>query len=178
MTIKQFNGRYLPQPDRVLVKANTHSDEEISLFMTRRVVRQILAGGEQKSVELEAAQRPGPASAEVVRFQREALLQTTDFKQPYQGATRQALGDKPELVLDAAYGAGHGQGKPASELVLSLRSGRKLTLQLAQPTLQALCLLLEQLQGQAQWDLVPLRTPASAGGPSNAPSESSGRTVH
>ncbi len=178
MTIKQFNGRYLPQPDRILVKANTDSDEEISVFMSRRVVRQILAGGAQKSVELEAAQRPGPASAEVVRFKREALLQTTDFKQPYQGAARQTLGDKPELVLDAVYSAAKGKSKATSELVLSLRSGRKLTLQLPQSTLQALCLLLEQLQEQAQWDLMPQQAASPAPSPSMAPAEGGGRTMH
>lgn len=177
MSIKQFNGRYLPSADRILVKANTDADEELALFLSRRVVRQILSGGEQKAVTLESVQRPGPASAEVARFKREALRQTTDFKQPYQGGSRQTLGDKPELVLDAVYSP-QNPGQPFCELVMNLRSGRKLTMKLPQATLQALCLLLEQLQEQAEWDLLPKASAPAAAAAAPVPGQGQDRLVH
>jgi hypothetical protein len=51
-------------------------------------------------------------------------------------------------------------------------------MKLPQATLQALCLLLEQLQEQAEWDLLPKASAPAAAAAAPVPGQGQDRLVH
>lgn len=73
MGIKQFNGTYFPQEDRLIFRFNTADDSEYRLWFTRRVTLFILAAANHLiQSQLEKQHTPDVAKA-ISEFERESL---------------------------------------------------------------------------------------------------------
>jgi hypothetical protein len=169
MTIKQFNGEWVCREDRVLLRFNTHDDQEFSFWLTRYVLKGLLEGAKQLSVQA-LAQVHSPQVAEVMQtFQQESLAQQLNFNETFQQAKEKPIGDTPELVT----GLMLNQQDDNITLKLDLISGQSIQVQMPSNVLQVMLALLEKLQGVAQWGVGQ----ADAQMPS-APMEASARIVH
>ncbi|MBT8614578.1 hypothetical protein G6652_08845 [Polynucleobacter paneuropaeus] len=181
MTIKQFNGAYLANEDRILFRFNTQNQEEYRFWFTRRVALFILAATSHLlAKKLDQTHSPDAAKA-VSAFEKEAILEATKnehaSQQAYEAGLNFPLGFDPILVMDVTCALTQNgeklaqlsdlQGGLIDDLIsidFALPGGANLNLNLAIGTLQAMCVLLDQLRQQAAWGEAILQV-------NNAPNE-------
>jgi len=70
MSIKQFNGEWVCQQDRVLFRFNTSEDQEFSFWLTRYVLKGLLQGAQQLSVQALAQVHPPQVAQVMQSFQQ------------------------------------------------------------------------------------------------------------
>lgn len=168
MTIKQFNGSYLPNEDRILFRFNTQEQSEYRFWFTRRVTLFLLAATSHLlTKKLEQAHSPDAAKA-LNEFEKQAVLDaaknTTSAVQNYESGSNFPIGSEPLLVMDVTCSltkngeklanlseAAEGEIDESLSIDFVLPGGANLNLKLAGNTLQAMCVLLDQLRQQAQW---------------------------
>jgi hypothetical protein len=168
MTIKQFNGSYLTQEDRLLFRFNTVDDAEFRFWFTRRVTLFILgATAHLLTKHLEKTHSPETAAA-ITEFQKEALKEQVSKQasqqgeakgeqgrqvavEAYQAASNYPIGADPLLVMDVKCELSKDGEADVLSMDFVLPGGANLNLKLGGPTLQAMCLLLDQLRETAAW---------------------------
>ena len=168
MTIKQFNGSYLTQEDRLLFRFNTIDDAEFRFWFTRRVTLFILgATAHLLTKHLEKTHSPETAAA-ITEFQKEALTEQVSKQasqqgeakgeqgrqvavEAYQAASNYPIGADPLLVMDVKCELSKDGEADVLSMDFVLPGGANLNLKLGGPTLQAMCLLLDQLRETAAW---------------------------
>jgi hypothetical protein len=104
MSIKQFNGAYLVNEDRILFRFNTQSQEEYRFWFTRRVTLFILAASSHlHSKKMEQTHSPDVVKA-IGDFEKEVILETVKTEnaqaQTYEAGLNFPLGFDPILVMD------------------------------------------------------------------------------
>jgi len=160
MTIKQFNATYLAHDDRLLFRFNTAEDTEFRFWFTRRVTLFILAATSHLLVKnLEQTHSPEAAKA-IAEFGNAAVKVekgSTSGGQAdaYQPANNYPLGADPLLVMDVKCSFEKQGLEDGLSLDLVLPGGANINLKMAGATLQAMCLLLNQLREHASWGAVP-----------------------
>lgn len=160
MTIKQFNATYLAHDDRLQFRFNTTEDTEFRFWFTRRVTLFILAATSHLLVKnLEQSHTPEVAKA-IAEFGEEAVKaergrRETVKPETYLPANNYPLGADPVLVLDVKCSFEKQDSEDMLSLDLVLPGGANINLKMAGPTLQAMCLLLNQLREHATWGDVP-----------------------
>lgn len=160
MTIKQFNATYLAYDDRLLFRFNTTEDTEFRFWFTRRVTLFILAATSHLVVKnLEQNHSPEVARA-IAEFSKEAVHaekggQGVSQVESYLPANVYPLGTDPLLVMDVKCSFENQDSEDMLSLDLALPGGANINLKMAGPTLQAMCLLLNQLREHAAWGEVP-----------------------
>ena len=168
MTIKQFNGSYLTHEDRLLFRFNTIDDAEFRFWFTRRVTLFILgATAHLLTKHLEKTHSPETAAA-ITEFQKEALKEQVSKQasqqgeakgeqgrqvavEAYQPASNYPIGADPLLVMDVKCELSKDGEADVLSMDFVLPGGANLNLKLGGPTLQAMCLLLDQLRETAAW---------------------------
>jgi hypothetical protein len=161
MSIHQFNGSYLANEDRILFRFNTQNKEEYRLWFTRRICLFLLAAmAHLLSKKMEQGHTPEAASA-INTFQKEAaskeIQQESPASQVYESGAQYPLGFDPLLVVDVSCSlANTAQKEGGAEHSListdfKLPGGANLNLTLPDITIQAVCVLLDQLKNQAGW---------------------------
>jgi len=164
MQIHQMSVTYLPEQDRILMRINTVEDEEMRMWLTRRLMVGLWPLMSRMMTEhllkLESAGASlSGANPELKKmlaeFRKEEFLQHADFETPYkEGQHRLPLGEEPLLVtdVDATPQAGgplrlnfnerpsQGDAKP-----------RSFQMELQPKLMQGLMHLLEQALQQSQW---------------------------
>jgi hypothetical protein len=168
MTIKQFNGSYLTHEDRLLFRFNTIDDAEFRFWFTRRVTLFILgATAHLLTKHLEKTHSPETAAA-ITEFQKEALKEQVSKQasqqgeakgeqgrqvavEAYQAASNYPIGADPLLVMDVKCELSKDGEADVLSMDFVLPGGANLNLKLGGPTLQAMCLLLDQLRETAAW---------------------------
>lgn len=160
MTIKQFNATYLAHDDRLLFRFNTTEDAEFCFWFTRRVTLFILAATSHlvvKNLELshspEVAKAIAEFSKEVVQVEKNS--QTASKVETYLSASTHPLGADPILVMEVKCSLEKQGDEDLLSLDLVLPGGANINLKMAGPTLQSMCLLLNQLREYASWGEVP-----------------------
>ncbi len=88
MKIHQLQATYLVEHDRILVRLNTHAGEELRLWLTRRMVKNLFPHMLQASAELAApptlmASHDGADRRALAEFKKQETLQKTDFATPF-----------------------------------------------------------------------------------------------
>ena len=147
MSIKQFNGEWVCQQDRVLFSFNTSEDQEFSFWFTRYVLKGLLAGAQQLNVQA-LAQTHSPQVAQVIQsFQQASVTQQLNFQETFQSAKQKPIGDTPLLVTGVMLNR---QGEVVT-LKLDLESAKSVQVQMTPEVLQVMLALLDKLQGVAQW---------------------------
>ena len=160
MSIKQFNASYLANDDRLLFRFNTLEDTEFRFWFTRRVTLFILAATSHLVVKnLEQTHSPEAAKA-IAEFEEEAVKADREQKlsskaEAYEPASTYPLGADPILVMDVKCSLEKQGEEDLLSLDLVLPGGANINLKMAGPTLQAMCLLLNQLREHAAWGEVP-----------------------
>jgi hypothetical protein len=160
MTINQFNATYLVPDDRLLFRFNTEEDKEFRFWFTRRVTLFILAATHHLIMKsLEQTHSPEAAKA-MAEFEKEAIqvnqgAQSDTQVDVYVPANTYPLGSDPLLVMDVKCSLEKQESEDMLSLDLSLPGGANINLKLAGPSLQAMCILLNQLREHAHWGEVP-----------------------
>ncbi len=160
MTIKQFNATYLANDDRLLFRFNTSEDTEFRFWFTRRVTLFILAATSHLLVKKLEQSHTSEAAKAIAEFGEEAVKKEQEQREAvnpetYQPASAYPLGADPVLVMDVKCAFEKQDAEDMLSLDLVLPGGANINLKMAGPTLQAMCLLLNQLREHAAWGEVP-----------------------
>lgn len=147
MSIKQFNGEWVCQQDRVLFRFNTSEDQEFSFWLTRYVLKGLLQGAQQLNVQALAQVHPPQVAQVMQAFQQESVTQRLNFQEAYQAAKEKPMGEAPVLVTGLMLNR---QGEHVT-LKFDLESGKSVQVHMNPSMLQVMLALLDKLQGVAQW---------------------------
>jgi hypothetical protein len=164
MQIHQLSVNYQAEQDRILLRVNSTSGEEMRLWLTRRLMVglwPLLTKLQTEQVlKSEAAGAALHSADEDLRrmladFRKEEFLQKADFDTPYQDKENLPLGPDPLLVTDVdATPVAEGRLRLAFNERASVSGGAKprgFQLELDPRLMQGLMHLLEQALCQAQW---------------------------
>ncbi|MEY4435143.1 MAG: hypothetical protein RL175_98 [Pseudomonadota bacterium] len=149
MSIKQFNGEWVCQQDRVLFRFNTSQDQEFSFWLTRYVLKGLLQGAQQLSVQALAQVHPPQVAQVMQSFQQESVTQQLNFQETFQAAKEKPMGEAPLLVT----GLMLNQTGEVVTLKFDLESGKSVQVQMNPSVLRVMLALLDKLQGIAQWEV-------------------------
>ncbi len=168
--IEQINLGFNEQEDRLLLKVGLADKTEVSVWLSRRVAKQIWASLQQAGSHLlPTGTRPATANGAaaldkdqaVEHFMRAADLQQKmaqlDFQSAYQ-SDRKARSDAPLLVV-ACLTVSIGNLPPYMELQCS--TGQSVKMALTAELIQALSGMMQIAVREANWDLVmanPIQT--------------------
>ena len=165
MGIKQLNATYLIHEDRILFRFNTDEAAEFRLWFTRRVSLFILgATAHLYEKQLEKSHAPETAKA-IAQFEQASLEDQISHSdgsgkaEEYQGGTQYPLGADALLVMDVKCQLTNESGADVLSLDFILPGNANLNLKLDGRMLQALCVLLNHLVVNAQWQ-TPSQLPA------------------
>ena len=156
MTIKQFNGTYQVNEDRLLFRFNTADDSEYRFWLTRRISLFILRATEQLLEKKLEQSHPPVAAKAIVQFQQKTMQEQADFSVHYEAATRFPLGGDPVLVIDVQCQISLIEKTQVLSLDLTLAGGAKINLSLAINTVHTMRTLIDKLVMQAQWNKIAL----------------------
>ncbi len=104
MTIHQVQLTYVMEHDRILVRLNTHAGEELRLWLTRRMVRNLFPHIMEATDELIAEQitdgsHDGGDNSALAQFKKQESLLKADFSTPFNSqAAALPIGDAPLLA--------------------------------------------------------------------------------
>ena len=147
MSIKQFNGEWVCQQDRVLFRFNTSQDQEFSFWLTRYVLKGLIQGAQQVAAQaLEQVHTPQVAQV-MQSFQQASVTQQLNFEETFQVAKEKPMGEAPLLVTGLLLNQ---QGEVVT-LKFDLESGKSVQVQMNPSVLQVMLALLDKLQAAAQW---------------------------
>ena len=103
MQLRQFNIRYDPREDRLVLRLNTADRRELRFFLTRRFVG-LLWPVFRKLLHRDQARRnpaavAGPAAEALVDFERERVMAAGNFREPFaESPVEYPLGETPVLL--------------------------------------------------------------------------------
>ncbi|MBG9387279.1 hypothetical protein [Caenimonas aquaedulcis] len=172
MKIHQLSVNYVAEQDRILVRINTSSAEEIRMWLTRRLMlglwpllSKLLT---KHLLKLEAAGTVLDTADDGLKkmltdFRKEEFLRHADFDTPYQEErVTLPLGEEPLLVTDV-----DASPQPSGRLRLTFNEKppnadkpRNFQMELEPKLMQGLMHLLEQALGRSQWR-EPFGTPVA-----------------
>ncbi len=147
MSIKQFNGEWVCEQDRVLFRFNTSEDQEFSFWLTRYVLKGLLQGAQQLTVQALAQMHPPQVAQVMQSFQQASVTQQLNFQETFQTAKEKPMGEAPLLVT----GLMLNQTGDEVTLKFELESGKSVQVQMNPSVLQVMLALLDKLQDIAQW---------------------------
>ena len=114
MDIRQLSVTYQAEQDRLLICINTSADQEVQMWLTRRMTLRIWPLLNRLVIEhfaippnavsdgfVDLANLNEQTRAALVDLRRQEALQAADFSKPYQGHTgKRLLGEVPLLVTE------------------------------------------------------------------------------
>jgi hypothetical protein len=163
MKIHQLSVTYLAEQDRILLRINTSTAEEMRLWLTRRLMlglwpllSKLLT---RHLLKLEAAGSSLDTADEglkkmLTEFRKEEFLRQADFETPYQEHGSQLpLGEEPLLVTDVdASPLPNGQLRLSfNERPVGQAPPRSFRMEMEPKLMQGLMHLLEQALVRSQW---------------------------
>lgn len=147
MSVKQFNGTYFNQEDRILLRISTIDGAEFRLWLTRFMTRHLLIAIHQL-IQKNLERKHPPQIAQVLQeFQEEGIKSATNFQEEYIPAPNLPLGEDGILVT----GLNLTLNNEMFSIDLGLINQQNINLQINVQVVQSLALLLQQLQENAQW---------------------------
>jgi hypothetical protein len=161
MDIHQLQVSYQMEQDRLLVRLNTHSGEELRLWLTRRMIKNLFPHMIRASIETDAAtthptSHDGADSRALSQFRKQESLQRADFQTQFNGeASVLPMGKEPLLVTTV-----HITPLEAGALRLAFEEstpeatpGRRFEVILAPPLLHGFMHLLESALKHTDWGI-------------------------
>lgn len=161
MKIHQLQAAYLIEQDRILVRLNTPEGEELRLWLTRRMVKNLFGPMIQASTELVAAQTPlashdGADRKALIEFQKQESLQQADFTTPFNSqALILPIGEAPLLAttVHITHGADGSLRIGFEENIPGADGSRRFEVTLGATLLHGFLHLLESALQQTGWNL-------------------------
>ena len=166
--------RYQPAADRILWQVRTQTGELFSVWLTRRMLKQLwpplttlVTSAGVALVAPNATVLP-EARAMMAQVARARSLANANFSTPFDPKpVAQPLG--PEPLLPTAIDLGPGIDAKGLRITVREPGGRHMTLQLSNDLATALMRLLEQALAEADWGLGPAGTAPLPGLPGAEP---------
>ncbi|MEI7764597.1 MAG: hypothetical protein WCI85_15275 [Comamonadaceae bacterium] len=170
MTIHQLQASYVLEQDRILVRMNTLAGEELRLWLTRRMVRNLFPHMLQVTADLVADQAQGASHDgadrnALTQFKKQESLQKADFHTPFNSqAASLPIGDAPLLAsrVHVTVCDGGALRIGFEEDVADAATKRSFEVTLGQDLLHGFMHLLEAALQQADWGIT--LEPGTAGG--------------
>ncbi len=161
MTIHQLQATYVIEQDRILVRLNTHAGEELRLWLTRRMVRNLFPGILEVSADLVTSQtqfasHDGADRKALTQFRKQESLQQADFATPFKsGAEVLPIGNVPLLATTVHMTPGKDGALRIQfeENIPGLEEKRGFEVILGQDLLHGFMHLLETALQQADWGI-------------------------
>ena len=149
--IKQINGKYLPQQDRLLIRINTDTNEEFRLFFTRRVSEKMVNTFQEFILAKAEAADSRMAASEIQEFKREAIIKSNPFKGNFESGVILPLGEHPKLVYDLKVISSNKNKKDNITLHFVMHDKTQLRLVFGDYLMRVMIELLNKLQQKASW---------------------------
>jgi hypothetical protein len=173
MQIHQLSVNYQAEQDRLLLRVNSTSGEEMRLWLTRRLMVSLWPMLTRLQTEQLLRSEPAGAALDgtdeelrrmLTEFRKEEFLQKADFETPYQDQSTHPLGADPLLVTDIdAAPLASGRLRLAFNERAAASGGDKprgFQVEMDQRLMQGMMHLLEQALARAQWR-EPFSTPTA-----------------
>jgi hypothetical protein len=178
MNIHQLSVSYVQEHDRLLLRVNARSGEELRLWLTRRLMQGLMPALRKAVVDIatrSAATVGGSATVAtpvvlpddsarqmLADFQRETALKNADFQTPYrEQASALPLGSEPMLVTEVTLTiANQGQVQIGFTQALPGQKPQSLSISLDGNLMHALVHMLEKGAATALWFEEPKTAPA------------------
>lgn len=159
--IHQLQAAYQIEQDRILVRINTHAGEELRLWLTRRMVKNLFPHMIKACTELvstlpQQASHDGADSRALTEFSKQESLRQADFQTPFDNqALTLPMGDEPLLAttVHIATSAGGTLRLGFEEKLPAGAKTRSFEVTLSPTLLHGLLHLLETALKQADWGL-------------------------
>ena len=158
MSIKQFNGEWVAQEDRILFRFNTTEGLEFRLWFTRHIVKNLIEGSQTLSVKALEKTHPPQVAQAMQEFQQQSVAQQLNFAANYEPQSELPLGEAPALVT----GLRITLTAPQVVIDFETQKGQTVHLNINEELLRKLVSLLDKLQAHAQWQLPTLAAPTVA----------------
>jgi hypothetical protein len=157
----QFSVRYDAAQDRMLLLASFPDETEIRAWLTRRLVKGLMAQSGALAEKMVPPQVAAPeAKREVAQFQREAALQQANFRKGFErGKPHPQLGEEIRLVTEIRMTP---KGKNSLQVRLVLDNAKFVEWMIPRETFWGLLHLVERQARRAEWALDAAPTPAPA----------------
>ena len=159
--IAQVQITFVPREDRLLMRFSTSQDAEFRFWLTRRYVKVLRPHLDKTLTERpEIKTQVNPvAKQELLKFEQQRAVQSSDFKTPYKSAAKTLpLGEKPVLLTRF-------QLKPQENgnIALSIgpEQGQGIDLALTPDLVHSIAVLLDQAVSGAEWELEQVTETAS-----------------
>jgi hypothetical protein len=149
MSIKQFNGEWVAQEDRILFRFNTTEGQEFRLWLTRHIVKNFLTGSQTLTVQALEKTHPPDVAQAMQAFQQQSVAQQLNFAATYEPQAELPLGETPALVT----GLRITLQAPQVMVDFETDRGQTVHLNINEGLLQTMITLLDKLQGLAHWQL-------------------------
>lgn len=156
MQIKQLQVAYAPEHDRMLLRINSGENQEVRVWLTRRMVRMLIPSLNEMMQKLLASDQPlnEMSRKALLDMSREVSLLSADFKSPFQDKnTTTPLGSTPLLITQIEL-------RPSGEtlntdLILKLvaSGGKGFEMRMAEQLQHGFAELLVKTCNQADWGL-------------------------
>lgn len=167
MDIRQLSVTYQAEQDRLLIGITTNADEEVQMWLTRRMALRIWPLLNRLVIEhfavppnavsdgfVDLANLNEQTRAALADLRRQEALQAADFSKPYQGnADKRLLGDVPLLVTEVNL-----TPKKQSQLEMHFKetlqnpaSSRSFSLDMPADLVFSVMQLLENAMAHADW---------------------------
>jgi hypothetical protein len=168
MTIKQFNGVYLVNEDRILFRFNTLDQAEYRLWFTRRVTLFILAATSHLLTKKSEKTHSVDTAKALNEFGKQSILETVqqqkDASKDFESGTNFPIGADPLLVMDVTCSLAknaeklaylerskQGHNDDALSIDFLLPGGANLNLKLPENLMQGMVVVLDQIRQNAGW---------------------------
>ena len=164
MSIKQFNGEWVAQEDRILFRFNTSEGQEFRLWLTRHMVKNLIQGSQTLTVQALQKAHPPQVAQAMQDFQQQSVTQQLNFETAFEQQDECPLGEVPALVT----GLRITLQSPQVVVDFETQLGRTVHLTINESLLRAMIGLLDKLQALAQWQLALSGSPPPAASGSSA----------
>lgn len=149
-SIKQINGNYLPEPDRILLRVSSMDDNEYLFLLTRRITFLLIDEFEKRTAHAVHPHDIKFSTNDLQALRQEIKAQQTDLSVRYEGAKKQPLGKTPHLISSFKLGQNKNE---QSILKLYLRGHGSMSF-VVNPQLMRIALqFLNQIQIKAAWNI-------------------------
>lgn len=173
MDIHQLSVAYIKEQDRLLLRINATTGEELRLWFTQRMTRGLVPHLHKVVMALDASDAALADQSEASKqllseFKKDEVLQTADFKTPYKAAAKALpLGAEPLLVTEVRLTplAGGKLQIAFDEKLADTTTPRGFKIAVESPLMHGFMHLLETAIGNAEW---PITVPAGLAGTGGA----------
>jgi hypothetical protein len=159
MNIHQLSVLFDERHDRLLMRVNTRDDQEIRLWLTRRIALKLVSPLELAITKMESGNpsmslADAQAKSLLVELRQDEFLQKADLKTPYAGQGKSLpLGSEPLLVTEITLNIQVGSGVQMvfQDAGDNAAAARACTLQMQAQLVHGLLHLLQKAVAGAQW---------------------------